>query len=45
MKSIAVILTLAAAGAAIHAADVNALWEQHCGSCHGKDGGGKTKMG
>lgn len=27
------------------AADVQALWGQHCASCHGKDGKGQTKAG
>jgi len=45
MRTISITLTLTATVAAIHAADVNALWDQHCASCHGKDGGGKTKMG
>lgn len=27
------------------AADATALWNQHCASCHGKDGGGSTMMG
>ena len=27
------------------AADVDALWNQHCASCHGKDGKGQTKAG
>ncbi|HEY6167497.1 MAG TPA: cytochrome c [Verrucomicrobiae bacterium] len=45
MKTIAITLTLAATVAAIYAADVNGLWDQHCVSCHGKDGSGKTKMG
>jgi mono/diheme cytochrome c family protein len=35
---------LASAGAA-YAADAAALWNQHCASCHGKDGSGKTTMG
>jgi mono/diheme cytochrome c family protein len=32
------------AGAA-SAADATGLWNQHCASCHGKDGGGDTMMG
>lgn len=27
------------------AADAKALYEQHCASCHGKDGKGNTRMG
>jgi len=26
-------------------ADAGALWNQHCASCHGKDGAGGTAMG
>ena len=26
-------------------ADASALWNQHCASCHGKDGSGSTAMG
>jgi mono/diheme cytochrome c family protein len=44
MKTVATLLTLAST-MAIHAADVNALYDKHCASCHGKDGSGKTKMG
>src|SRR5664279_4970774 len=35
---------LASAGASF-AADGAALWNQHCASCHGKDGAGNTAMG
>ena len=45
MKATAVLLTLTATAAVICAADVNALWEQHCVSCHAKDGSGNTRMG
>ena len=31
--------------AAVSAADVTTLWDQHCASCHAKDGSGNTKMG
>lgn len=27
------------------AADASANWNQHCASCHGKDGSGNTMMG
>jgi len=27
------------------AADVEANWNKHCASCHGKDGSGETRMG
>jgi len=45
MKTVWTLLTLAPTIAVIHAADVNALYDKHCASCHGKDGSGKTKMG
>jgi len=45
MKRIAITLTLTVTAAAIYAADVNGLWDQHCTSCHAKDGSGNTKMG
>ena len=32
-------------GSTAFAADAAALWNQHCASCHGKDGSGKTTMG
>jgi cytochrome c553 len=44
-KTILITMVLTATVAAISAADSNALWDQHCASCHGKDGSGKTKMG
>ena len=45
MKTLSTMLTLASTIVAIHAADVNALYDKHCASCHAKDGSGKTKMG
>ena len=27
------------------AVDVSAVWDKHCGACHGKDGTGDTKAG
>jgi mono/diheme cytochrome c family protein len=46
MKRFVTTLTLALTTAAVvSAADVNALWEQHCVSCHAKDGSGNTRMG
>jgi cytochrome c553 len=46
MKLIVITLTLAAGTAvAVYAADVNAMWDKHCTSCHAKDGSGNTKMG
>ena len=35
---------IASAGLA-SAADTSALWNQHCASCHAKDGSGSTMMG
>ena len=37
-------LIVASAGIAF-AGDATALWNQHCASCHGKDGSGSTMMG
>ena len=31
--------------AVAQAADDKALWDKHCGSCHGPDGKGDTKAG
>lgn len=36
---------LISSAASLQAADVAANWKKHCGSCHGKDGKGKTKAG
>jgi cytochrome c6 len=36
--------TMTSAGVAL-AADAGANWNQHCASCHGKDGSGSTTMG
>ncbi|HXJ58300.1 MAG TPA: cytochrome c [Verrucomicrobiae bacterium] len=44
-RTIAIMMVAAATVAASRAADSNALWDQHCAACHGKDGSGKTKMG
>jgi len=35
---------MTSAGVAL-AADASASWNQHCASCHGKDGSGSTMMG
>jgi mono/diheme cytochrome c family protein len=35
---------MTSAGMAV-AADATGLWNQHCASCHGKDGTGNTTMG
>lgn len=46
MKALVMTVTLSLAGlVASPAADVKALWDQHCVSCHAKDGSGSTKMG
>ena len=46
MKKLAITLTVAATAAAtLFAADVPVLYDQHCVSCHAKDGSGNTKMG
>ena len=37
------IVSLVGAGSLL--ADVDANWNKHCASCHGKDGTGKTSMG
>ncbi len=37
-------LMIASAGT-VFAGDATALWNQHCASCHGKDGTGNTMMG
>jgi mono/diheme cytochrome c family protein len=40
-------MLLAAAGGipTTQAAEVTALWDKHCVSCHAKDGSGNTRMG
>ncbi len=46
MKKLPVIIGILTLGAGLAlAADGNALWNDHCASCHGKDGKGDTKMG
>lgn len=46
MKRIALALALTFGTAlTVSAADVEANWNKHCASCHGKDGSGDTKMG
>lgn len=46
MKTASLFLALVLASAfTASAADVQALWNQHCVSCHGKDGKGQTKAG
>ncbi len=45
-RKIFVFATVIIASAGVgFAADVAALWSQHCASCHGKDGSGSTMMG
>lgn len=39
-----VVTTIASVGVSL-AGDASALWNQHCASCHGKDGSGSTMMG
>jgi mono/diheme cytochrome c family protein len=41
---VCVAIIIASAGIGV-AADVAANWNQHCASCHGKDGSGNTMMG
>ncbi|MFM7102589.1 MAG: c-type cytochrome [Verrucomicrobiota bacterium] len=36
---------LLAAAPGLAAAEANEVWTKHCASCHGKDGGGDTRMG
>ncbi|MEY2529387.1 MAG: hypothetical protein QOJ05_1477, partial [Verrucomicrobiota bacterium] len=36
---------LIASSLSVRAADAAANWNQHCASCHGKDGSGSTAMG
>ncbi len=46
MKAFVITMALAVAGVwSAPAADVKALWDQHCASCHAKDGSGNTRMG
>lgn len=46
MKRTTITLLLAVTAAVtLCAADVPALYEQHCVACHAKDGSGNTKMG
>lgn len=40
----AFVITIGAA-LTVSAADVEANWNKHCVSCHGKDGSGQTRMG
>lgn len=45
-KKLAITSALILASVAfVCAAEVNALWDKHCVSCHAKDGSGNTKMG
>ena len=47
MKKTLTLILFSVIGSAgmVLAGDASALWNQHCASCHGKDGSGKTKMG
>jgi mono/diheme cytochrome c family protein len=40
-----IIAVMFASSGATFAAEGSALWNQHCASCHGKDGSGNTAMG
>ena len=42
--SLLMTIIMASAGASF-GADATATWNQHCASCHGKDGSGSTMMG
>jgi mono/diheme cytochrome c family protein len=45
-RKILLVVTVIIASAGItFAADAAANWNQHCASCHGKDGSGNTMMG
>ncbi len=45
-RKICLLMTaMIASAAAAFAADAGANWNQHCASCHGKDGSGSTMMG
>lgn len=45
-RKILLLVTVIIASAGItFAADATANWNQHCASCHGKDGSGNTMMG
>ena len=45
-RRISLIMTaLMASTGVTFAADASANWNQHCASCHGKDGSGSTMMG
>lgn len=46
MRALVMAVTVAVAGVcAAPAAELQALWDQHCVSCHAKDGSGNTRMG
>ena len=44
-KLVLTVLALAAATAALSAADVKDNWDKNCKKCHGDDGKGDTPMG
>ena len=44
-KAFFTIMTIIVSAGVLSAADASALWNQHCASCHGKDGSGSTMMG
>ena len=39
------VVTIFSSASLTFGADAGALWNQHCASCHGKDGSGGTAMG
>ncbi len=44
-KTVLFIAPIILCASAAFAADAAANWNQHCASCHGKDGSGATMMG
>ena len=42
--TLTLVSVISSAGLAL-AGDATGLWNQHCASCHGKDGSGSTMMG
>jgi mono/diheme cytochrome c family protein len=45
MKAALLVAPIIFCASAGYAADAAANWNQHCASCHGKDGSGNTMMG
>jgi len=44
-KILLMTMSMIVSAGVLSAADASALWNQHCASCHGKDGSGSTMMG